>query len=68
MFKYAQDKKAIDMDIFFRVRNPDINDGYWENALTETMVVDDPSSTTRTMHTQGQMYRLNFNENWYIIG
>jgi len=67
VFKYAQDNKAIDMDIFFRVRNPDVNNGYWENALTETMVVDGPSST-RTMHTQGQMYGLNFNENWYIIG
>merc|ERR1712157_596083 len=37
------------------------------NALTEEMTIDDITSS-RTMHTQGKMYGLNFNENWYIIG
>lgn len=63
----------LDMDIFFRVTRPEsIGGGYWENALTEHMVVDASSATPnpsqRTMHTEGKMFGLKFNENWYIVG
>lgn len=67
------DASEIDMGIFFRVNRPKASGGgFWENSLTEHMVidavqkVDNPSG--RTMHTAGQMYGLSFDENWYIIG
>jgi hypothetical protein len=61
------------MGIFFRVNRPEeAGGGFWENALTEHMVVDavatDAAPGGRTMHTQGKMYGLEFDENWYIIG
>jgi len=61
------------MGIFFRVRRPDeAGGGFWENSLTEHMVVDsvlsDAATGDRTMHTQGKMYGLQFDENWYIVG
>jgi hypothetical protein len=71
------DASELDMGIFFRVRRPEnIGGGYWENDLKEHMVVDTamPNKETtgeekgRTMHTQGKMYGLQFDENWYIIG
>ena len=67
------DASELDMGIFFRVKRPaDVGGGFWENALTEHMVVDavspDYKEGGRTMHTQGKMYGLQFDENWYIIG
>jgi len=70
--KEANDE--LDMGIFFRVVRPDeAGGGFWENSLTEHMVVDAanpevPNPLGRTMHTEGKMYGLKFNENWYIIG
>lgn len=70
----SRDASELDMDIFFRVLRPkEFGGGFWENALTEHMVVDavqkDLSNPTgRTMHTEGKMYGLKFNENWYIVG
>ena len=66
----------LDMGIFFRVqRPPESGGGFWENALTEHMVVDavqKPDAvnnpTDRTMHTAGKMNGLQFYENWYILG
>ena len=64
----------LDMGIFFRVPRPDeFGGGYWENSLTEHMVVDAAfpemdNPTGRTMHTAGKMYGLQFTENWYILG
>ena len=69
----------LDMGIFFRVSRPELaGGGYWENGLTEHMVVDAVASsplseasdnpTGRTMHTSGKMYGLEFAENWYIVG
>ena len=41
--------KELDMDIFFRVQRPIENGGgYWENQLTEHMIVDQESSITDT--------------------
>jgi VDE lipocalin domain len=72
------DGSEMDLGIFFRLRRPDeAGGGFWENHLTEHMVVDavvagdgggsaDPSG--RTMHTQGKMFGLQFYENWYILG
>mmetsp|Transcript_5152 Transcript_5152/g.7834 ORF Transcript_5152/g.7834 Transcript_5152/m.7834 type:complete len:407 (-) Transcript_5152:62-1282(-) len=68
------DASELDMDIFFRVSRPESSGGgYWENALTERMVVDalapnTPNPTKRTMHTEGKMYGLTFDENWFMIG
>lgn len=70
------DASELDMGIFFRVIRPEnIGGGFWENSLTEHMVVDAagsnkdlPNPTGRTMHTEGKMYGLTFNENWYIVG
>ncbi|KAL7465932.1 hypothetical protein ACHAXS_006233 [Conticribra weissflogii] len=68
------DKKELDMGIFFRVPRPEqYGGGFWENSLTEHMVVDastpdEPNPTGRTMHTAGKMYGLKFSENWYILG
>jgi len=67
------DSSELDMGIFFRVKRPETSGGgFWENALTEHMVVDAARSennpTGRTMHTAGKMYGLTFDENWYIIG
>lgn len=68
------DTSELDMGIFFRVKRPDMSGGgFWENALTEHMVVDAVNSMAddslgRTMHTSGKMYGLQFNENWYILG
>mmetsp|Transcript_21081 Transcript_21081/g.47809 ORF Transcript_21081/g.47809 Transcript_21081/m.47809 type:complete len:302 (-) Transcript_21081:38-943(-) len=74
----APDASEFDMDIFFRVLRPgppgsDRPSGFWENALTERMVVDAvlpdaKNPTKRTMHTEGKMFGLSFNENWYIVG
>ena len=67
-------KQELDMGIFFRVRRPEeYGGGFWENSLTEHMIVDArmpnvPNPTGRTMHTAGKMYGLKFNENWYILG
>jgi hypothetical protein len=70
--------KELDMGIFFRVnRPPESGGGFWENDLTEHMVVDavdisanteNTNPTGRTMHTAGKMYGLEFSENWYIVG
>jgi len=75
----SMDEHELDMDIFFRVSRPENSGGgYWENALTEHMVLDNspPTSldssntnpTGRTMHTEGTMYGLKFSENWFIVG
>mmetsp|Transcript_34741 Transcript_34741/g.84226 ORF Transcript_34741/g.84226 Transcript_34741/m.84226 type:complete len:390 (-) Transcript_34741:1950-3119(-) len=69
----APDSSEVDMGIFFRVKRPEeAGGGFWENSLTEHMVVDSVLSDTapgeRTMHTEGKMYGLQFDENWYIIG
>lgn len=79
----TSDNSELDMGIFFRVKRPtDIGGGFWENSLTEHMVVDAAKSSSpsaasaqaatavapRTMHTEGKMYGLQFSENWYIIG
>jgi hypothetical protein len=68
-------KQELDMGIFFRVKRPEeYGGGYWENSLTEHMIVDArmpnnvPNPTGRTMHTSGKMYGLKFTENWYILG
>ena len=67
------DASELDMGISFRVGRPEsAGGGFWENSLTEHMVVDavqkgdNPSG--RTMHTAGKMYGLEFDENWYILG
>ncbi len=67
------DGSEMDLGIFFRVQRPEeAGGGFWENHLTEHMVVDavtgesDPSG--RTMHTQGKMFGLQFYENWFILG
>jgi hypothetical protein len=66
-----QKLSELDMGIFFRVSRPEESGGgYWENKLTEHMVIDDSTSsnpTGRTMHTNGKMYGLQFEENWYIL-
>jgi len=69
-FKAAKDDNSeLDMGIFFRVRRPEESGGgFWENALTEHMVMDKDNPTGRTMHTAGKMYGLEFSENWYILG
>jgi hypothetical protein len=70
----AGDSSELDMGIFFRVNRPEASGGgFWENALTEHMVVDAVKDNAknplgRTMHTSGKMYGLQFNENWYILG
>lgn len=70
----SKDASELDMGIFLRVLRPkEFGGGFWENALTEHMVVDAvqkdmPNPTGRTMHTEGKMYGLKFNENWYIVG
>lgn len=74
-FEFSSDNKGeLDMGIFFRVPRPqEYGGGYWENSLTEHMVVDAAfpeveNPTKRTMHTAGKMYGLQFSENWYILG
>ena len=73
-FSEISNKGELDMGIFFRVPRPqEYGGGYWENSLTEHMVVDAinptlPNPTGRTMHTAGKMYGLQFTENWYILG
>eukprot|EP00569_Conticribra_weissflogii_P004645 CAMPEP_0171336746 /NCGR_PEP_ID=MMETSP0878-20121228/6229_1 /TAXON_ID=67004 /ORGANISM="Thalassiosira weissflogii, Strain CCMP1336" /LENGTH=412 /DNA_ID=CAMNT_0011838269 /DNA_START=51 /DNA_END=1289 /DNA_ORIENTATION=- len=74
-FEFTDDaKKELDMGIFFRVPRPEeYGGGFWENSLTEHMVIDasspdEPNPTGRTMHTAGKMYGLKFTENWYILG
>ena len=68
------DNRELDMDIFFRVSRPETSGGgYWENSLTEHMVLDTTTKDIlapagRNMHTQGKMYGLQFSENWFIIG
>jgi len=70
----AADSSELDMDIFLRVNRPDeAGGGFWENALSEHMVVDavlEPNQVagSRTMHTEGKMNGLTFDENWYILG
>ena len=72
------------MGIFLRVLRPEESGGgYWENALTEHMIVDAAADKTpvpvanaddglnptgRTMHTSGKMNGLQFSENWFILG
>lgn len=76
-----EDVSELDMGIFFRVPRPaSAGGGFWENDLTEHMIVDavvneQPQGGTgtgagagRTMHTAGKMYGLSFDENWYILG
>jgi len=72
----AEDGSELDMGIFLRVSRPaELGGGYWDNDLTEHMVVDAapsnaglPNPSKRTMHTEGKMYGLSFYENWYILG
>jgi hypothetical protein len=71
----ASDKDAseLNMGIQFRVQRPEnVGGGFWENSLTEHMIVDavspDYKEGSRTMHTEGKMYGLKFDENWYIVG
>jgi len=54
----------LDMGIALRVQRPE--GGFWDNDLTEHMVVD--KGMDRTMHTEGKMYGLTFSENWYVLG
>lgn len=73
-FRFSGSNDELDMGIFFRVKRPvEVGGGFWENALTEHMVVDavrsgEQNPTSRTMHTSGKMYGLEFSENWYILG
>lgn len=67
------DASEVDMGIFFRVPRPaSAGGGFWENDLTEHMIVDaakkGDNPTGRTMHTAGKMFGLGFDENWYILG
>lgn len=67
------DASEVDMGIAFRVPRPaSAGGGFWENDLTEHMVVDSAKQgdnpTGRTMHTAGKMFGLGFDENWYILG
>lgn len=69
----GNDASEIDMGIKFRVNRPkESGGGFWENALTEHMVIDairkEDNQSGRTMHTAGKMYGLTFEENWYILG
>lgn len=72
----SEDGSELDMGIFLRVSRPaELGGGYWDNDLTEHMVVDAapsnaklPNPSKRTMHTEGKMYGLSFYENWYILG
>lgn len=62
------DAKELDMEINFRLPRPqESGGGWWENQLTEHMLVDS-SVAERTMHTEGKMYGLTFDENWFIVG
>lgn len=62
------DARELDMEINFRLPRPEESGGgFWDNQLTEHMVVDS-SVAERTMHTEGKMYGLTFDENWFIIG
>jgi len=65
------ENSELDMGILFRVNRPSSDGGgYWENSLTEHMIIDGVNNnpSKRTMHTEGKMYGLKFNENWYVIG
>lgn len=60
-------KAALDFDILFNVKRPDTSGGgHWENALTERMVID--TKNENPIRTEGAMYGLKFEENWYILG
>ena len=64
----ADGSKELDMDIFLRISRPEESGGgFWDSALQEHMVVD-PQKAERTMHTQGKMNGLTFDENWFILG
>lgn len=68
-----KDFSELDMSISFRVSRPvSSGGGFWENSLTEHMVIDSvrggENPSGRTMHTAGKMYGLSFDENWYILG
>jgi hypothetical protein len=68
-----KDASELNMGILFRVQRPEnAGGGYWENSLTEHMIVDavspDYKEGSRTMHTEGKMYGLKFDENWFIVG
>lgn len=57
----GNDASEIDMGIKFRVNRPkESGGGFWENALTERMVIDairkEDNQSGRTMHTAGKMY------------
>lgn len=74
-FDFSDDsKKELDMGIFLRVSRPEeYGGGFWDNNLKEHMIVDAsmpemPNPTGRTMHTEGKMYGLKFEENWFILG
>ena len=69
------------MGIFIRVSHlEELGVGYWENELSEHVVIDNPTKSRNnvkatttaeagsTIHTEGNMYRLKFSENWYIVG
>ena len=58
------------MGIFLRIQRPaESGGGFWENELSEQMVVDDTTEPNgRNMHTSGKMRGLTFDENWYILG
>jgi hypothetical protein len=72
----SADASELDMDIFLRISQPaELGGGFWDNALSEHMVVDAapvnkdiPNPSGRTMHTAGKMYGLTFTENWFIVG
>ena len=60
--------RELDMDIYFRLARPaESGGGFYENFLTEHMVVDS-SVAQRNMHTEGKMNGLTFDENWFILG
>lgn len=60
--------RELDMDIFLRIARPEESGGgFWDSKLSEHMVVD-PAKAERTMHTQGKMNGLTFDENWFILG
>lgn len=62
------DARELDMEINFRLPRPrEAGGGWWENQLSEHMIVDS-SVAERTLHTEGKMYGLTFDENWFIIG
>lgn len=70
----TSDNSELDMGIFLRVqRPPEVGGGFFENVLSEHMIVDaaitpNQPAGSRTMHTEGKMNGLTFDEQWYILG